>query len=58
MQRQMTMLRHALLLACALSLVAVPACSGKKGDVVVLTDANFDTLTEDGVWMIDIFAPW
>ena len=30
-----------------------------KGEVVELTDLNFDELvTRRGVWFIDVYAPW
>lgn len=62
---------HAALLATALALlagaaaVAAAAAAGRggsrvqtDGDVVILTDENFDQQTSSGVWMVDIFAPW
>ena len=26
--------------------------------VHVLTDVNFDRLTADGTWLVDVWAPW
>jgi hypothetical protein len=42
------------LLVVLLSLALVPA----KSKVIVITDDDFDHKTKEGVWMIDIFAPW
>eukprot|EP00951_Prasinocladus_malaysianus_P049349 scaffold668727_cov67-Prasinocladus_malaysianus.AAC.1 len=29
-----------------------------ESKVVVLTDENFDTLTQSGEWIVKIYAPW
>lgn len=34
-------------------------CVGVPGnDVVILTDENFDQKTSEGIWFVEIFAPW
>eukprot|EP00882_Tetradesmus_deserticola_P009037 GHRQ01009534.1.p2 GENE.GHRQ01009534.1~~GHRQ01009534.1.p2 ORF type:complete len:141 (+),score=32.90 GHRQ01009534.1:195-617(+) len=52
--------RHLLLLSLlALAACLQPAlCLVKEGDVVILSDGDFDRETASGVWMIDIYAPW
>lgn len=42
------------LLVVLLSLVLVPV----KSKVIVIIDDDFDHKTKEGVWMIDIYAPW
>jgi hypothetical protein len=47
----------AVLQVCAVCLH--PAlCLVKEGDVIILSDDDFDRETASGVWMIDIYAPW
>jgi thiol-disulfide isomerase/thioredoxin len=42
----------------ALAFVGVLLCeSTLASDVVTITDENFDELTEEGVWMVEIYAP-
>ena len=53
----------ALLAAAALALVVVvdaaaAAPKQPRGEVVELTDGNFDQETWTGVWMIDVYAVW
>ncbi len=43
----------------ALFMCAFAAGAQGSGDVVELTDLNFDELvTNRGVWFIDVYAPW
>jgi hypothetical protein len=47
------------LFAAALSLCtqcAAAAASG-SGVVIMLDDSNFDTLTSEGIWMVDVYSP-
>ncbi|WIA43954.1 hypothetical protein OEZ86_010346 [Tetradesmus obliquus] len=50
------------LLLCALLVSAAclhPAhCLVKEGDVIILSDDDFDRETASGIWMVDIYAPW
>jgi hypothetical protein len=39
-----------------LALFTVIGCHGSK--VIHLTDENFDEKTAEGVWFVNIFAPW
>jgi len=43
-------------------LVLLAAVAGaeqvEKGKVIVLTDANYDTFTASGVWLVKFYAPW
>lgn len=41
-----------------LSLLLLIAKHTVTADVIELTDDNFDELVRDGVWMIDVYAPW
>jgi len=36
----------------------VATCAEDESRVHVLTDANFDAKTKDGIWMIKFYAPW
>jgi len=36
----------------------VKAPENTGSDVVILTDANFDTLTSKGEWLLEFYAPW
>lgn len=56
------MLRQRQLLAALLLAVSLgTSCSSKpadrEGEVIILTDENFDKETSSGVWMLDIYAP-
>jgi hypothetical protein len=46
---------HIIVIYFAVSLEGKVTPSGK---VVVLTDANFDNVTREGTWLVDIYAPW
>lgn len=43
---------------CALLLSVLLLAGGVRGRVIDITDDNFDALTKEGDWFIDIFAPW
>jgi uncharacterized protein (DUF2141 family) len=45
-----------LFLLLALLALATPASA--EHNVVMLTDDDFDLKTREGIWMVDIFAPW
>ncbi len=46
----------------SVSLLALCICAlaaSGRGEVIELTDLNFDELvTRGGVWFIDVYAPW
>lgn len=45
-------------LVTRMQVVGATSKPSKPGTVVTLTDDNFDSRTEEGIWMLDIFAPW
>eukprot|EP00878_Enallax_costatus_P017668 GHUV01018562.1.p2 GENE.GHUV01018562.1~~GHUV01018562.1.p2 ORF type:complete len:150 (+),score=12.73 GHUV01018562.1:392-841(+) len=47
----------ALLLAAGFGSCCSSRPAEKLGDVIILTDENFDAETACGVWMLDIYAP-
>lgn len=34
------------------------SCKDDLAHVIELTDDNFDRVIKDGIWMIDVYAPW
>ena len=41
-----------------LALALLPVVLSDTSDVVTLTDSNFDSLTKEGSWMIEFYAPY
>jgi hypothetical protein len=62
--RQSCHVRSSALTALLLLLALLPLACGtgtplnRDGDVVILTDDNFDGAVSNGVWMVDVFATW
>jgi hypothetical protein len=50
-------MRLGTLLLCLLCLLSATAAYSRS-DVVELTEANFDELTQNGTWLVKVYAPW
>lgn len=46
-----------LALLLLMAVAQLPA-SAEGGKVIVLTDADFDKQTQDGIWLIEAYSPW
>lgn len=55
--QQQAKLKLQLFLFCGI-ILSVSLCFASESDIIQLTDTNFDTYISEGIWLIEIYAPW